>query len=67
MTDVHSLIGKRQRTAEKNRLLKEGADAAFPYLAAGDIPGAVDVLQEHAPKIDRLLEQERLYSESEAR
>lgn len=50
------------RTAQKNLVLNEASAAAYPFLAVGDIDTAVRVLGEYAPKIDRILEQERLYS-----
>lgn len=59
---VGRIAAEQHRTAEKNVILNEGSRAAWPFLAAGDLDTAVRVLGEYAPRLDRVLEQERLYS-----
>ena len=66
MNNVGDLVQAR-RVAHRNALLEDGALAARLYLEAGDVDSAVRVLQQYAPKIDQILEQERLYAEEGAK
>lgn len=60
---INQRIARAQRSAIKNDLLDRASAEALPRLADGNIPEAVRVLEAYAPKVGRLLTQEKLYSE----
>lgn len=59
---IGHVIAAAHRTAQKNALLSEASEAATPWLAMGNIPGALAVLEQYVPDVERVLEQERLYA-----
>lgn len=61
---VSTFIARAQRRLEKNSLLHEASQEAMPWLAAGNIPEALNILAEYAPRVERLMHQQEIYADT---